>query len=103
VRGTRGRGGNVNRFGGKDHRVQYGGNGMNNGGGGSMRYNPTPSYAAPPPQNHYWNGAPQPPRYIQPPPMQPPPVNPAASQKVSSGDWIILGFLYSILTCTFSE
>jgi len=81
VRGTRGRGGNVNRFGGKDHRVQYGGNGMNNGGGGSMRYNPTPSYAAPPPQNHYWNGAPQPPRYIQPPPMQPPPVNPAASQK----------------------
>uniref|UniRef100_A0AC34QD42 RNA helicase n=1 Tax=Panagrolaimus sp. JU765 TaxID=591449 RepID=A0AC34QD42_9BILA len=84
VRGARGRGGNtnVNRFGGRDHRVQYGTNQMGNGMGGSMRYNPTPSYAAPPPQQ-YWNGQPQQPiRYMQ-PPMQPPTVNPAPSNQKS--------------------
>jgi ATP-dependent RNA helicase DDX3X len=60
-RGTgRGRGSNnANRFGARDHRVQTSGMGGGNGMGGSMRYNPTPSYAAPPPQNGggFWNGS----------------------------------------------
>uniref|UniRef100_A0AC34QUS6 RNA helicase n=1 Tax=Panagrolaimus sp. JU765 TaxID=591449 RepID=A0AC34QUS6_9BILA len=81
VRSGRGRGGaNANRFGGRDHRVQCGTNQMGNSG--SMRSNPTPSYAAPPSQQ-YWNGQPQQPiRYVQPPQVQPPPVNSAvANQK----------------------
>lgn len=83
VRGARGRGGgaaNSNRFGGRDHRVQYGGSTINNGANrmSSMSYNPQPAYAAPPPA--YWNGGAQnQPRHV---PPQPAAVNPSAGQKV---------------------
>ena len=88
VRGTRGRGGNnANRFGGRDHRVQSGGMAAGNNTMGSMRYNPTPSYAQPPPQqNAYWNGngaAPRAPAYTAPPAQIQAPASAPVSGKVS--------------------